>query len=109
MFIEYNPDLLHKLAGQLYRQALSVEVTQTLLGFLLGAGVAFSVLASMMRDVGLVEVMVGGLVGALLGLSLARPKAFALRVQAQSLLCQVQIEKNTARTAELTAAVQRVA
>lgn len=96
--IEYDRDILESLAAGLYSQARTIEGLFALVG--LGAGAALGY--------GLGEEaggLVGAAVGAGLGFLLARPIAFALRARAQSILCQVQIERNTAAGASRLAAL----
>lgn len=95
--VEYNADVLEQLADGLYSQAASIERFAALAAA--GALGVSGLLGGMMMD--LDGVLIGGLamvstfVGGLMGLAWARPRAFALRVQAQTALCQVKIERNT--------------
>lgn len=94
--VSYSADVLKDLAGQLYQQARSIEISHTVLGGLLGLGGSAFMSTNLQSDSVLLYVL-GVLGGSGLGLAVARPKAFMLRVQAQTTLCQVKIEENTAR------------
>ena len=49
-------------------------------------------------------VLMGGLVGALIGVVIGRGRAFSLQLQAQVALCQVATEANTRRAADAATA-----
>jgi hypothetical protein len=89
---KYDPNVIYEFADRLYRQAGSVMITYSLLGAIIGLG-GGAALGGAMNAV--LPLMVVGLVifGAL-GLMLGRERAFALRLQAQTALCQTQIELN---------------
>lgn len=93
--IAYDSEVLNKVAAALYAQAQTVEVLYAAAG--LGVGVVGGYASQQMLASGsnLAVVAVVALVGTLLGVVAARSKALALRAQAQTLLCQVQIEQNT--------------
>ena len=94
--VAYDSKVLYEFADRLYRQAsrivLSYTMVGALIGFLLGGGAA---VAADVRD----SAMVAGIVVALLfgaaGFSMGQEKAFTLRLQAQTALCQARIEENT--------------
>jgi hypothetical protein len=90
---KYDPQVIVQFADDLYKQAGSMAATYAVLGALVGFGIGAAVLS------GLGGALIGGALGALLlgGLAfkVGQQRAFALRLQAQVALCQVQIEANT--------------
>jgi hypothetical protein len=98
--VAYDANVIVQFADRLYRQAQRMAVAYAVRGFVLGALVGFGVLA-VSRIAGLAtgELVLTsgflGLLGAALGWSIGRERAFSLRLQAQQALCQVQIEANT--------------
>lgn len=99
--IQYNAEVIEKLAKELYDQAASIERTAGAVGALIFAMGASATIWALDpgTPVAIGLVVFGAMVGGALGMAWARPRAFALRVQAQMALCQVQIERNTRRTA----------
>ena len=86
----YDPQILYEFANRLYARANQVIATYTVLGALVGGGAGFSV--NQQFDVyTLLGAALVGLVAYLLGVE----KAFQLKLQAQTALCQVKIEENT--------------
>jgi hypothetical protein len=91
---KFDAQVILAFADDLYRQANSLPATYAALGAFVG--LAFGAGAG--AAIGL-----GGLIGALLAavvlgaiaFSVGKQKAFALKLQAQVALCQVQIEANT--------------
>lgn len=99
--IEYDRDILESLAAGLYSQARSIELLFSVIGLAAGGALGYG----FGEEVG---GLIGAGVGAIGGFMTARPIAFALRARAQSILCQVQIERNTAAGASrLAKLVQR--
>lgn len=96
MAVQYDPQVIAQHAEALYRRASRIVLTYGVVGFLVGAAVLGAVASQ--RSVGGVMVLVGGLVGALMGVSIGRSRAFVYQLQAQQALCQVAIELNTRRT-----------
>lgn len=89
---QYDANVIYEFADRLYAQARSIMVFYTLLGGLIG-GVGGYLLDKEFRT-GLLAL--GGLVvlGGI-GFAIGRERGFVLRLQAQTALCQVQIEQNT--------------
>ena len=46
-------------------------------------------------NLGITEVLICAFIGGMMGAALGRTKGFSLKLQAQTALCQVQIERNT--------------
>ncbi|MBN1954346.1 MAG: hypothetical protein JW900_04760 [Anaerolineae bacterium] len=108
--VEYDPRIIQQFADRLYRKATTAIVLSTILGVLFGGAGGFTLglstgalLAQDSSSVlsGAVVGLVGGLVGAvlfaLMGFLGGRERAFRLRLQAQTALCQLKIEENTRR------------
>ncbi len=94
--IEYDSRVLFDFADRLYKKAarlvLSYALTGAVLGFLLGgAGAA----AANARDSAVIAGIVVAALFAAAGYSMGQEKAFTLRLQAQTALCQAKIEENT--------------
>jgi len=86
--IEYDARIIYQFADALYRQARSIVLTYTLIGFLLGGVGGFVVAAEF-------AAIAGALILGLLGYVVGQQRAFQLKLQAQIALCQVRIEENT--------------
>lgn len=93
--LTYNPTVLQQLATSLDRRARTLTISRTLLGLLAGA-VAAVIVSDVVGDVaGESSIMVwGAVLGGVLGYTSARSQAFALRVQAQTIMSQVVIAHN---------------
>jgi hypothetical protein len=90
----YEPEIIFKFADRLYKQARTAVATMTLVGVLLGFGGGLFLGIDKLSVVGgVVGAVVLGVVGYLAG----RERAFRLKLQAQTALCQVKIEENTRR------------
>lgn len=104
--IEYEPTVIREFADKLYARAATIVLAHSVAGGLSGvavgawagawtayldrrAGGALLIIASF--------AVVGGVLVALLGYLVGSARAFALRLQAQQALCQLQIEENTRR------------
>jgi uncharacterized membrane protein YeaQ/YmgE (transglycosylase-associated protein family) len=89
--VAYDRALIQQFAEKLYAQARTVLITWALLGLV----IAFIAAASLGQKMGIGEAVILGGIGALVGYVAARSRAFTLRLQAQTALCQAQIEENT--------------
>lgn len=101
MKTKYDPEIIGRFADKLYSQAFWTIFGRTFFGLLFGAilgGVAgvFYINAALAEPSNM-PAIIGALLFGLFGYSSAQARAFELRLQAQSALCQVQIEKNTRR------------
>jgi hypothetical protein len=90
--VEYDPDVIQAFANALYRQAAAIIAGATLL-CLLGGFAAGAFFGS--GSTKGAWVFAGALFGGLIGFFAGRAKAFALKLLAQTALCQMHIEKNT--------------
>ncbi|MES2641040.1 MAG: hypothetical protein V4850_16235 [Myxococcota bacterium] len=93
---QYDASILTTMAARLYSQASTITLKYAFLGCLVGlatGGVAGVMGGAEELTLGLALVL--GVFGAVLGVAAAAERAFMLRLQAQSILVQVQIERNT--------------
>jgi len=90
----FDPTVIQQFAEALYRRAGTIVVFYAFLVAVLGGGLGLFLgqATGLGPGPGALAMLV---LGALLGAALGREKAFALKLQAQTALCQVQIEKNT--------------
>lgn len=84
----YDPKVINEFANRLYKRARSIIATYTLAGLLAGA------VGGLMTKEPIVAI-IAGLLGGALGYTMGRDKAFSLKLEAQTALCQVQIETNS--------------
>jgi hypothetical protein len=96
----YDPSVLQSQAERLYWRASRLLAERTVLWALLGFAGTF-VSLSLLQSIGDVSPVGGSFVGGALlgwlGYRSAAEEAFRLRLEAQTALCQVQIERNTSR------------
>jgi hypothetical protein len=89
---EYDSKVIHKFADRLYSQARTILISYPLLGGLILAGIIYGFeLYSRTK----INHLIGFIVGALIGYLIATEKAFKLKLEAQTALCQAKIEENT--------------
>ena len=91
MYIKYDPSVICGLADKLYRRANTIVIVNAAIFGLVGlvGGVVKG------TGVAIIVALVAGGIGYYLGLQ----KAFELKLQAQTALCQVKIEENTGKVA----------
>jgi hypothetical protein len=112
---QYDPQILQDYADDLYKQAQKIIVwTAIKYGLLcfLGSMVfvnAFNLTQKGGMDSNMMVIVVGvvTVLGVLTGVGVGKQKAFQLKLEAQKLLCQRQIEQNTKTTDRAMAAAQR--
>ena len=96
--ISYDPEIIHEFAKRLYKQAASILIVYTVLGAVMGAAIGAIIVnaTSLHRDMNpMIGVLIGAAFFGLFGFSIGRERAFKLKLQAQTALCQVKIEENT--------------
>ena len=94
--VQYDPAIIQELAEGLYARAASIERICMLIGGVVGTFSGGSAgLVTGAAGLAVVMTIAGLLVGVFLGLAVGRSRAFQLRVQAQTALCQKKIEENT--------------
>ncbi|MFS8065098.1 MAG: hypothetical protein ACMG6S_01875 [Byssovorax sp.] len=97
----YDPQVIVQFAAHLYTRAAEIIRSYTLLGIFSGlvfGGAAAGALGAAMGEpgtMGLIGAAVGAALGGYAGYGTGQEKAFSLKLQAQTALCQVQIEANT--------------
>lgn len=85
--VSYDPKIIKAFAKQLYDKASTVAAAYTLFGIVLGGAAGKLALGDTTMYI---LAAVGGFIGSLIG----SHKSFLLKLQAQTALCQVQIEEN---------------
>lgn len=97
---QYDPKVLQKFADDLYSRARSIVISSCLIYGLLGYLVPWAAFSFIPRT-GDSSTALANLTwficifAALIGFAIGRQKAFKLKLQAQQILCQMQIEANT--------------
>jgi hypothetical protein len=102
---EYTPEIIEEYAARLYRRASSMGVGAAVTGAVVGAFFGAIPLTSLgdawpiPSAFGFATMLVGLVAGALIGWVIGDARGFGYRLQAQSALCQLQSERNTAAMA----------
>ena len=102
MSVHYDPSIIQTSADALYKEA-DVIVRDTMIKYGISLLIVGLVTGAALKLSSIMICLVAflfALVGALVGKSAAQMKAFKLRLKAQTALCQVEIEKNSRKTAE---------
>lgn len=87
----YDPTVIQEFAKRLYDRADSVVRGWMLMGGLLGLFFG-AFLIAILHSFG---PLLGMAIGAYIGYGIGKEKAFMIRLQAQTALCQAKIEENT--------------
>ena len=101
----YDPKVIEQFAEKLYRKASAFVAGSIVIGASLGAAFGAVPLTSLGTAwpipsyLGFATLLLGGLVGGLIGYVIGDTRSFGYRLQAQSALCQLQSERNTAMLA----------
>lgn len=90
---EYDPRIIQRHASKLYAKASAVVAGSAVVGGF--AGDAWPVPSAF----GFATLLFGGVAGTLVGYVIGDARSFGYRLQAQSALCQVQLERNLAQAA----------
>ncbi|HEY3181221.1 MAG TPA: hypothetical protein VGJ77_00170, partial [Gaiellaceae bacterium] len=102
---QYTPEIIEEYAARLYRRASSMGVGAAVTGAVVGAFFGAIPLTSLGDSwpipsaFGFATMLVGVVAGALIGWVIGDARGFGYRLQAQSALCQLQAERNTAAMA----------
>jgi len=88
----YDPQIIQKFVDRLYKEATTTVVTSPILGILIGGGAG---LALGGRSPNLIWALIGAVIVGLIGYWVGQERAFQLKLQAQTALCQIKIEENT--------------
>lgn len=97
MSVIYDPVVIQEMADSLYRQAATIVLLYTLiLSVFCGVGCAVLLSVAVGTEALVPAMGLGCILGALLGYAIGRDRSFHLRVQAQTALCQRNIERHLA-------------
>jgi hypothetical protein len=103
---DYDPRVIEQFAENLYRKASTFVAGSVALGAALGAAFGAVPLTSLGASwplpsiFGFATLLVGGCFGAAIGYVIGDTRSFGYRLQAQTALCQLQTERNTALLAK---------
>jgi hypothetical protein len=106
---DYDPGVIEQFAERLYDKAAGFVIASVVAGGALGAGFGAVPLTSLgstwpvPSSFGFATMLVGAVCGAVMGYFIGDARSFAYKLQAQSALCQLQIERNTTAAAERAA------
>lgn len=109
---QYDPDVLQRYADELYRQAKWIVIGTTLRYFFgalllsIACAAALSFAPGGPGSAAMVITVIFWVIGIATGIDAGRRKAFELRLKAQQILCQVQIEQNSRQQEKSLAATQ---
>jgi hypothetical protein len=109
----YDSNILQQYADQLYRQARAIAIwTALLFGFavFVSGNLLLAVVESASRALGgngQGVVLFATLLAVAVGIGTGRRKSFGLKLQAQQILCQREIELNTRSTGKAVAAIPK--
>ena len=96
---KYDSGILQDYADSLYRKAAWITFKCSTLGAITGVVIAlilvYGVRAPNAESWGTPALVIFGIIGALIGFAIGQRRAFQYRLQAQTVLCQMQIEYNT--------------
>jgi hypothetical protein len=107
----YDPTIIERAAEKLYGKAQSVVHGCISAGVVVGATFGAIPLTSLgdawpiPSIFGFATALCGAIVGGVIGFVIGDTRAFGYRLQAQATLCQVQLERNTAASAQALAAL----
>jgi len=90
----YDSSVIEEFADNLYEQADRLVAVATVAGGLIGFAIGLAI-GSVTQLPSVIIGLVGAVFAGAIALQIGRQRAFALRLQAQVALCQVQIEANT--------------
>jgi outer membrane biosynthesis protein TonB len=96
----YEPRIIEQFAEKLYRKASAFVVGSVVVGGALGAAFGAVPLTSLGEAwpvpsmFGFVTLLLGGVFGSAIGYVIGDTRSFGYRLQAQSALCQLQLERN---------------
>ena len=112
---QYNPEIIEEYATRLYRRANSMGPGGAVTGAVVGAFFGAIPLTSLgdawpiPSAFGFATMLLGAVVGGLIGFVIGDARAFGYRLQAQSALCALQGERNTAAVARAVDVRRRAA
>lgn len=95
MAVQYDSKVIVTFAERLYAQARNIAALYGFAGFVIGGMLGFLWETIAFKEASPFGALTGALMFGLLGYAIGHSRGFALRLQAQTALCQVQIEANT--------------
>jgi hypothetical protein len=105
----YDPRVIEQFAENLYRKASAFVAGSVVVGAALGAAFGAVPLTSLGDSwpipsiFGFATLLAGGVFGGVIGYVIGDTRSFGYRLQAQSALCQLQVERNMAILARAVA------
>jgi hypothetical protein len=99
--VDYDPHVIELFAASLYRKAIAARKGSIVVGAVLGIAVGTIPLTSLGEHwpiphaFGFATMLVGAIVGGGIGYVIGDARAFGYKLQAQTALCQVEIQRNT--------------
>ena len=111
---EYDPRIIERHASKLYAKASAVVAGSAAVGGFVGAAFGAVPLTSLgdawpvPSAFGFATLLFGLIAGAVVGYVIGDARSFGYRLQAQSALCQIQLERNLAQTAHALQALAPV-
>jgi hypothetical protein len=112
---DYEPRIIEEAARRLYDKASAVLVGSVVIGGVLGAAIGAVPLTSLgaawpiPSSFGFGTLLLGAICGCAMGYVVGDTRAFGIKLQAQSTLYQLQLERNTAQTAQALAVLAQAA
>ena len=94
MATKYDPTVIQRFADRLYEEANRIVYSYALVGFLIGGGGGGALGVSAMSTFVLPGLFGGAILAGLFAMA-GYARGNAMRLQAQTALCQVQIESNS--------------
>ena len=96
--ITYDPEVIQRFADKLYVRAATAIWVSAILGVIIGLMVGPFLIQSLPASVAVtVPIWISPILLGLLGFVQGMERAATLKIQAQTALCQLQIERNTKR------------
>lgn len=92
---KYNPEYVEQLAEELMKSAAITIAVRTIFGAIVGAGVGVFVGNAILGDTS-IGFLIFGAIGGVLGYFNGKSAVLRIRAEAQLMLTQLQIERNTA-------------
>jgi hypothetical protein len=102
---DFDPRIIEAFAERLYSKASSFLVGSVVVGVVLGMAFGAVPLTSLGESwpipsmFGFATMLVGAILGGIVGYAVGDTRAFGYKLQAQTALCQLEIERNSAETA----------
>ena len=108
---DYDPRIIEQFAQRLYGKASAFVAGSVVVGGVIGAAFGSVPLTSLGAAwpipsfLGFATLILGAIIGAAIGYTIGDARSFGYKLQAQSALCQLQVERNTAIAAKALSAL----